>query len=661
MKKLSFAFVFFLFQFFYSCQSEFENLVTDSKVIQLSLKVPETSSTKKIRESEESVSLRFVIEVFQEDVGPDCYKRFTKIADGNKLDLDIETPSSSNCKIVLWADYVLKEQIMSESLIHDLHFDTSNGLKCIQVKGASDVYSSRADLRDAFSSTVDIPSNASGEIISVALTRITSALRIYTSDLNSYAVFKKPNSTKVQLQAPDSFDAYRQTYGESKTAWNFKTEIQSSVSKDQTQDVLIHESYIFAVDGESILDKFSIDFYNGEDLVNAFECTNIPVKRNYRTNIRGALLTNSTTINVSVDTSFDSDEDGGSEDPVIPSFEDIIVSESANSYILNPKNGNIIYHLPIDFQNQYYIKSSQFSNAISEGEIWKAKVLWTEVEGLLEIDEDGYGDGTYAIKLKLNKQGNALIGIYKDLNNNNSQDSNEPLLWSYHIWITDYNPNHDIGLVGDAITFDVPGGKVHRIANQIIMDRNLGNIPVSSNQSIGQLCYQYGRKDPFPSITTGQTITFKDQKVTIANSIISPMTLYGVKLQTPSSYIWTNEMLGSDYGWSDLKSSKKSTFDPCPKGWKVPSKDFFISLLEIPNVVYTDNEIIIENDIILKKQNYRRASNGEIGDQAFMYLTEEHDSSKNLAHGLGIDTKTNKPSMISIFYSSASTVRCVRE
>ncbi|MGL5228134.1 MAG: DUF6562 domain-containing protein [Bacteroidales bacterium] len=657
MKKLSFAFVFFLFQFFYSCQSEFENLVTDSKVIQLSLKVPEISSTKKIRESEDSVSLRFVIEIYQEDVQPNCYKRFTKIADGNKLDLDIETPSSSNCKIVLWADYVLKEQIRSESLINDLHFDTSNGLKCIQVKEASNVYSSRADLRDAFSTIVDIPANSSGGNISVELKRVTASLRIYTSDLNSYALInKKPNSTKVAIKVPSQFDAYAQTYGEEKHECLFSSTFLSSES-----EVLVHESYFFPAGGEGILETFSLDFYKDNIKTNNIECSNIPVKRNYRTNIRGALLTNSTTINVSVDTGFDSDEDGGSEDPVIPSFEDIIVSESANSYILNPKNGNIIYHLPIDYQNQYYIKYSQFSNAISEGEIWKAKVLWTEVEGLLEIDKDGYSDGTYAIKLKSNKQGNALIGIYKDLNNNDSQDSNEPLLWSYHIWITDYNPNHEIELVENTITYDVPGGKVHRIAGQIIMDRNLGNIPVSENKSIGQLCYQYGRKDPFPSITTGQAITFINQKVTIANSINSPMTLYGIKVQASSSYLWTNEKLGSDYGWSDLKSSQKSTYDPCPKGWKIPSKDFFISILKSQNIVLNENDITIENDIILKKQNYRRASNGEIGGQGFMYLTREHDSSKNLAHGFGLDTNTNNPSMIGIYYSAACTVRCIKE
>lgn len=659
MKKNSIIFI--LLFLLCSCQAEIENLVADSKVIQLSIKVPETSKTKRMRELEEDVILRFVVEVYQEDAEPNCYERFTKLADGNKLDIDIETPKNSNCKIVLWADYVLKEQIKSETLIEDLYFVTSNGLKNIQVKEISNEYSARADLRDAFSKTVDIPSNASGEIISVALTRITSALRIYTSDLNSYAVFNKPNSTKVQLKAPDSFNAYSQTYGGSKATWNFKTSFLTPSLNDQSQDVLVHESYIFAVGGESILDQFFINFYDGDDKVNTFECNNIPVKRNYRTNIRGALLTNSTTINVSVDTSFESDNDGGSEDPVLPSFEEFTVSESANSYILNPENGNIIYHLPIDYQNQYYIKSTQFSNAIYEGEIWKAKVLWTEVEGLLEIDKDRYGDGTYAIKLKSNKQGNALIGIYKDTNENNTQDSNEPLLWSYHVWVTDYDPNHEIEIVADAITYDVPGGKVHCIADQIIMDRNLGNIPVSTNLSVGQLSYQYGRKDPFPSVTTGQTVTFENKKGPIANSIISPTVLYGVKVENPYSYLWTDEKLNSSDEWSDSKGIAKSTFDPCPKGWKLPSKDLFSDLLRSENIVYTDDKITFNNEIIFKKQNYRRASNGDIGGQGFMYLTKEHNSSTNLAYGLGIDTKTKKPAIINLYYSSANTVRCTKE
>lgn len=652
-----YLYLFLLLFCFQSCEIEAEDGDLGTKTIQLQLKVPESNVPINTRVSGESLSLRFIVELYK-DNDENYYRRFVKMADNNTLNLEIQTPKESACKVVFWADYTSAENTLSTEEIKDLYFDTSKSLRHIEIKNKETIYSQQAYFRDAFSNTVDIPANSSGGSLSVELKRVTASLRIYTSDLNSYALINNsPNSTKVSIKVPSRFDAYTQIYGQEKHAWNF-----SSTFLPSDSEVLVHESYFFPAGTEGILETFSLEFFKDVSKINTVECSNIPVKRNYRTNIRGNLLTNSTNIDVSVDSNFESDEDGESEDPVLPEYEEITIEGGANSFILNPKSGNMIYHIPIDIQNEYYLRTNQLSKAIANEDCWKAKVVWTEIDALLEVSQDKYGENTFAVILKSGKQGNALIGIYKDTNSNSIQDADEPLLWSYHLWVTDYNPNEEINMFNDQTIYDVEGGKIHRIGdNELMMDRNLGNILIPTNPLIGQLCYQYGRKDPFPSITTGAMTSFVNQKIKIDQSMPNPLTLYGVKVEKPYSYLWTDEKLSSNYEWSDSKGIAKSTFDPCPKGWKLPSKDLFSDLLRSENIVYTDDKITFNNEIIFKKQNYRRASNGDIGGQGFMYLTKEHNSSTNLAYGLGIDTKTKKPAIINLYYSSANTVRCIKE
>lgn len=652
-----YLYLFLLLFCFQSCEIEAEDGDLGTKTIQLQLKVPESNVPINTRVSGESLSLRFIVELYK-DNDENYYRRFVKMADNNTLNLEIQTPKESACKVVFWADYTSAENTLSTEEIKDLYFDTSKSLRHIEIKNKETIYSQQAYFRDAFSNTVDIPANSSGGSLSVELKRVTASLRIYTSDLNSYALINNsPNSTKVSIKVPSRFDAYTQIYGQEKHAWIF-----SSTFLPSDSEVLVHESYFFPAGTEGILETFSLEFFKDVSKINTVECSNIPVKRNYRTNIRGNLLTNSTNIDVSVDSNFESDDDGESEDPVLPEYEEITIEGGANSFILNPKSGNMIYHIPIDIQNEYYLRTNQLSKAIANEDCWKAKVVWTEIDALLEVSQDKYGENTFAVILKSGKQGNALIGIYKDTNSNSIQDADEPLLWSYHLWVTDYNPNEEINLFNDQTIYDVEGGKIHRIGdNELMMDRNLGNILIPTNPLIGQLCYQYGRKDPFPSITTGAMTSFVNQKIKIDQSMPNPLTLYGVKVEKPYSYLWTDEKLSSNYEWSDSKGIAKSTFDPCPKGWKLPSKDLFSDLLRSENIVYTDDKITFNNEIIFKKQNYRRASNGDIGGQGFMYLTKEHNSSTNLAYGLGIDTKTKKPAIINLYYSSANTVRCIKE
>lgn len=169
-------------------------------------------------------------------------------------------------------------------------------------------------------------------------------------------------------------------------------------------------------------------------------------------------------------------------------------------------------------------------------------------------------------------EGNALIGAY---------DSGNVLLWSWHVWASDYDIN------ADAITY----------ANgYTVMSRNLGALDNDNSTtdrilaSYG-LYYQWGRKDPFAGPGTynaanGTSAAMYDAKgsrvymKTLASSAKTGNEEYARK--NPMTYITGVEE--SDYDWlysshsTTLWADTKTKDDPCPSGWRVAPAAAFSGL-----------------------------------------------------------------------------------
>ena len=119
-----------------------------------------------------------------------------------------------------------------------------------------------------------------------------------------------------------------------------------------------------------------------------------------------------------------------------------------------------------------------------EGDPAQAGVLWESAGADIKVKEgDVVASATFSqetgiISVKAGKTpGNALVVI---------EDAVSNVLWSWHIWVTDYDPSKN------CYQQDAKG-------NVIMMDRNLGALSATPGDplSLG-LFYQWGRKDPFP-------------------------------------------------------------------------------------------------------------------------------------------------------------------
>lgn len=270
---------------------------------------------------------------------------------------------------------------------------------------------------------------------------------------------------------------------------------------------------------------------------------------------------------------------------------------SPNCYIVAP--GGVSEQIPIA---KAYLVSEERSEltALNRTDKISLKILWQDTQNLINKVELVDGDKGILSEFKVtvnNITGNALIALHVGPNGN---AENDPRCWSWHIWVTDYNPNNG------GTTYTHNNGE----KDYTFMDRNLGATTTSDSDpnSMG-MTYQWGRKDPFPpNLTFGTHPGFRviynaenqeiyeidelntettgtgiqHEEVTEPNnlhkSILNPMIYYYAKADdndtddnTADWFTTDDTGASSDNNLWGGVSGKKSPFDPCPAGWKVPA------------------------------------------------------------------------------------------
>jgi hypothetical protein len=171
-------------------------------------------------------------------------------------------------------------------------------------------------------------------------------------------------------------------------------------------------------------------------------------------------------------------------------------------------------------------------------------------------------------------------------------------LYSWHFWVTDYNPDSwfDAGgtLQNGVYTYEVPGGQVDRYADGMsaMMDRNLGALGCKPNAGVdsrGIFHYQWGRKEPMPASFGDSHLIYIQAPASMATAIQNPTTLY-----LTGESVWCTDLTtqNSDRIWGDyntlVSSHGKAFMDPCPKGWKVPEYGVFQPFVNVGTVNATN-------------------------------------------------------------------------
>ena len=234
-------------------------------------------------------------------------------------------------------------------------------------------------------------------------------------------------------------------------------------------------------------------------------------------------------------------------------------------------------------------------------------------------------------------------------------DSSDKILWSWHVWVTDYHPdatgNVDVQepLTKRKLKFTYGNHPDQRP----MMDRDLGamagyakapTLDVEKFKAHG-FQYQWGRKDPYPSSYSNKPIKKVDLPEKITEPIVGIMSLYGsdgvkflpfdpafsgqASYQTayrnpltaykPSGEYWfTGDVTSSISGaWATVKT----VHDPCPAGWRVAKAEEYYSLFSPENY---SGELPDKSTNNMNMSNY----NTQGADKGFVLRYDKTDQSK---------------------------------
>ena len=234
-------------------------------------------------------------------------------------------------------------------------------------------------------------------------------------------------------------------------------------------------------------------------------------------------------------------------------------------------------------------------------------------------------------------------------------DSSDNILWSWHVWVTDYHPdatgNVDVQepLTKRKLKFTYGNHSDQRP----MMDRDLGamagyakapTLDVEKFKAHG-FQYQWGRKDPYPSSYSNKPIKKVDLPEKITEPIVGIMSLYGsdgvkflpfdpafsgqASYQTayrnpltaykPSGEYWfTGDVTSSISGaWATVKT----VHDPCPAGWRVAKAEEYYSLFSPENY---SGELPDKSTNNMNMSNY----NTQGADKGFVLRYDKTDQSK---------------------------------
>lgn len=243
---------------------------------------------------------------------------------------------------------------------------------------------------------------------------------------------------------------------------------------------------------------------------------------------------------------------------------DLSATATANTYIVS-EAGSYKFKVTVKGNGGLDPLTGVTATTIDPAGIAGVKVLWELYGQGRAIKHDGsaydirYDDGyVYFSTPDAFVPGDACVAVY---------DSDGTILWSWLIWTT-----------------PEPGTMTHNDAT--FMDRNLGAIDVG--YCMRGFLYQWGRKDAFsaangnsyqiyPYVPAASTVFDKvrGSHQSMDYTVKHPTTLIGYA----DDYTWMSEDLTA----KPWRPGVKTIYDPCPAGWRIPTKENISGITGLPH------------------------------------------------------------------------------
>lgn len=309
------------------------------------------------------------------------------------------------------------------------------------------------------------------------------------------------------------------------------------------------------------------------------------------------------------------------------------------------------------------------------GREWVAEVLWQDNSAqMVNITNGSIRTRTDNIVVRpTGVAGNCVIGLRRS--------SDSKIVWSWHLWITDYEPVTDYA---GALAV----GEVHQYTGwmkdnaKFIMDRNLGASSGPFGVGSWGLLYQWGRKDPFVGAAGGATVkswyvpngsggfraaTEADIPKVSAGAGVN--NIYNAVMNATTFY-----MNGTDMDWTARNNelwsdNAKTLFDPCPAGWRVPRSSVWGNVTAANTIWETTHgtgntglriwNIVLGGPAWYPAQGYRSANAGSVTGGTTASANWSSTMSGTGANAFPVASTVKLPEAKS--RANGYAVRCVKE
>lgn len=243
---------------------------------------------------------------------------------------------------------------------------------------------------------------------------------------------------------------------------------------------------------------------------------------------------------------------------------DLSATATANTYMVHSA-GRYAFRATVKGNGGLDPLTGKTATTINAASIAGVKVLWELYGQGRAIKHNGtkyelsYSDGyVFFSTPDTFVEGDICLAIY---------DSSNNILWSWLIWAT-----------------NDPGTMIHN--TKTFMNRNLGAIDVGN--CMRGFLYQWGRKDAYSAANGGFDVYPYYPSALIAFNYVSGDKTMAYTVTNPTSWVRVSGsnnswMVQSEYSKKPWRADIKTIYDPCPIGWRVPTKENLSEFPGFPN------------------------------------------------------------------------------
>ena len=218
--------------------------------------------------------------------------------DGNSEKFDFRLVTGQEYSVAAWADF-------GDNFYTVTGDEEDEYGKAPSVSLTDNVVDGSLNTNDAYFAIKSLQFNTTGGSESLILKRPFGLVRVVTNDAGENAVENaglNPTKYETSINVPTSLDLLTAVAGNPQDVKFAGNVAQNHVNGETEQELSF--DYIFASPTGELL-TYDVDYFAGTTKVLTYSYENIPVQRNYKTDMSGNILTKSGTLNIEVDQDWD--------------------------------------------------------------------------------------------------------------------------------------------------------------------------------------------------------------------------------------------------------------------------------------------------------------------------------------------------------------------